>query len=327
MIFVTGGTGLVGTNVVRKLVGRGEKIKVLCRKTSNMMGFRDLKNIEFAEGDVTNYDSVREGMKGCTHVYHVAGCVDMSRFNRERVFSVNAGGTENVCRAALEHSVKRLVHTSSTSATATGTKQNPAAEDAAYNFGHLNSPYHDSKKKAEDIVLSYVQKGLDAVMVNPSTMFGEWDIKPSSGKIILYAARFGIPVYPGGSNNFMDVDDAAEGHLLAMEKGKTGERYILGNENLSYKEFTSKICRVLKKPMPSLPLFYPAVYPLGWVGDILGKFFPKTFEDFNSNTFRLSFHNHCVSAEKAKKELGMPQHPIEEAIEKAYAWFKKYNYI
>lgn len=327
MIFVTGGTGLVGTNIVRKLAQRGEKIKVLRRKTSNLLGFRDLKNIKYVEGDVTHYDSVYNGMKGCAFVYHVAGVVDMSRFNRDWVFTVNAGGTDNVCRAALEHNVKKLVHTSSTSAVGMGTKQNPATEDTPYDFGHLNSPYHDSKKKAEDVVLSYVKKGLDAVIANPSTMFGEWDIKPSSGKVIVYAARFGIPVYPGGSNNFIDVEDAAEGHLLAMEKGKSGERYILGNENLTYKELSSLVCRIVKKPAPRLPLYYPVTIPLGWTGDILGRFFPKTFEDFNSNTLKLSFHHHCASPQKAVKELGLKLHSVEQSIEKAYEWFKKHNYI
>lgn len=131
MIFVTGGTGLVGTNIVRKLAQRGEKIKVLRRKTSNLLGLRDLKNIEYVEGDVTHYDSVYSGMKGCAFVYHVAGVVDMSRFNRDWVFTVNAGGTDNVCRAALEHHVKKLVHTSTTSAVGTGTKQNPATEETS----------------------------------------------------------------------------------------------------------------------------------------------------------------------------------------------------
>ncbi len=327
MIFVTGGTGLVGANIVRKLVQRGEKVKVLCRKTSNKLPFQDLKNVQITDGDVTAYESVHEGMKDCKSVYHVAGVVDMSRFNRKLVFDVNVGGTENVCRAALAHGVKRLVHTSSTSATGTGTKENPATETSVFDFGHLNSPYHDSKKKAEDVVLKYVKSGLDAVIANPSTMFGEWDIKPSSGKIVMYAARFGMPAYPTGSNNFIDVEDAAEGHLLAMEKGKTGERYILGNENLFYKEFGEKLCRAVGKPAARIPLLYPVAMTLGRAGDVLGRFFPRAFEDFNSNTLKLSFQHHCVSPEKARKELGLPQNPVEHALEKAYRWFKKYNYL
>lgn len=324
---VTGATGFVGVNVVRRLVSRGEDVRILCRKTSNLLGTDGLK-IEKAQGDVADYASVQEAVKRCKRVYHVAGIVDMSPFNEKWIYDVNTGGTENVCRAAFEEGCERLVHTSSTAAVGEGTTENPCNEDTPYDTNHFPYAYHKSKHQAEKVVLKYHEKGLPSVIVNPSYMLGPWDIKPSSGRIVQMAVRLGgIPLYPGGSNSMADVEDVAEGHILAMEKGKPGERYILGGENMTYRELSELINEMIGKKRLMIPLLYAAALPFAFFGNVFGRLFPKTFQDVNINTLKMGFIHHCVSSDKAKRELGYVIHPVRGAIEKTLKWFKDHKYL
>jgi len=325
-ILVTGATGLVGVNLVRRLCKDGYDVRVLVRRNSNRKGFEGIR-VEEVIGDVRDYESVKNAMKGVRYVYHVAGVVDMSRFFKKEMENVNIKGTENVCRAALESGVERLVHTSTISAVGTGpSKDQPWDENCEWNFGPLNNPYCTTKYEGEKVVHSYVKKGLNAVIVNPAYMFGPWDIKPTSGRMIVTIAKYGIPGYPGGGNNFVDVEDVVEGHLLAMAKGKTGERYILANENLTYKEIFTIIAEVVGRKPPRFYIPKSILVPVSYIGDILGIFAPDTFKDFNSSTVSFGYTTQYVTAKKAIKELGFKQTPVRVAVEKAYRWFKDNGY-
>lgn len=325
-ILVTGATGLVGVNLVRRLCSDGHDVRVLIRKNSNRKGFEGIR-VEEAIGDVTDYESVKNAMKGIRQVYHVAGVVDMSRFFRKEMYEVNVIGTENVCRSALESGIERMVHTSTISAIGTGpSKDHPWDETCEWNFASLDNPYCTTKYEGEKVVQKYVKKGLNAVIVNPSYMFGAWDIKPTSGRMIVTIAKYGIPGYPGGGNNFVDVEDVVDGHILAMYKGKKGERYILANENMTYKEIFTLIAEVVGRKPPKFYMPKSIMVSISFIGNVFGIFAPYTFKDFNTSTVSLGYTTQYVTAKKAIRELGFKQTPVRIAVEKAYKWFKDNNY-
>ncbi len=323
---VTGATGLVGLNVVNQLAKRGEKIRVLARPTSNGIEFAKKLGAEVASGDVTDFASVKRAMAGARRVYHVAGVVG-GKWQEKQMWAVNVRGTENVCKAALEANVEGFVHTSSTAAVATGTLDKPANEETPYDLDAVKSPYHTTKHRGEEIVLEFAKKGLPAKVVNPSTMFGPWDVKPTSGLMVVMAAKTGIPFYPTGSNNFIDVEDAALGHLLAMEKGRVGQRYILGNQNMAWKDFLTLVAGVAGKKPPKSKLLKPVALGVAYLLAPVSRRSKGAMAWLDPATIRGSFAHHCVDPSKARRELGLPQSPVRGAVEKSYNWLKEHGYL
>jgi dihydroflavonol-4-reductase len=329
---VTGATGFVGINLVRKLVERGEKVRAFARPSSRpRRGFEGL-DIETAPGDVTEKETVRAAMKGVRRVYHVAGVTAQGpwRSTRRWLKKVNVEGTDNVCEAALEAGVERLVHCSSIAAIGYGPPEKPATEDQTWNLGSLGSPYYDTKRDAEAAVRRSIEKGLDAVIVNPGFMIGAYDVKPTSSQVVLEAARRkkGIPIYPvRGGINALDVEDAVLGHVAAMEKGRKGERYILGNENITWRALFTLANEVAGKPAPWLPVSLIPAYPFALVCNVIGLLKPDWVDNFNTATLRAGSILHCVSPEKARRELGLPATPLRASMEKALAWFRSNGYL
>lgn len=328
---VTGGTGLVGLNVVRMLAARGEDVRLLVRPSAKpRLGLDDLK-VAQAPGDISDEASVRAAMRGVKRVYHIAALTYQGPWKsvREQLERVNVGGTEIVARAALEAGVERLVYTSSTVAVASGLPERPATEESAWDLGGLG-PYYDTKRAAELVMLDYVKRGLPAVIVNPGYMLGAWDVKPTSGTMLIEAARSpaGIPLYPTrGGNSITDVEDVARGHLAAMEKGRVGERYVLAGHNLRYKDFFTLVNRALGKPPARLPFPRGVSAVLGPVFDAVGYFMPERMDNYNSSVMRSGHVGLCASSEKAVRELGYSISPLEGAIEKALAWFRAHGYL
>ncbi|MEM3208038.1 MAG: NAD-dependent epimerase/dehydratase family protein, partial [Halobacteria archaeon] len=244
-----------------------------------------------------------------------------------QMWAVNVRGTENICKAALEENVEGFVHTSSTAAVATGTLDKPANEETPYDLDRVKSPYHTTKHKGEELVLGFAKKGLPAKVVNPSTMFGPWDVKPTSGLILQIIAKRGIPFYTTGSNNFIDVEDAALGHLLAMEKGRVGQRYILGNQNMAWKEFLTLVSEVVGKRPPKAKLIKPVALAVAYLAAPLSKRSTGALAWLDPATVRGAFAHHCVDPSKARRELGLPRTPVREAVEKEYRWLKENGYL
>jgi len=326
-VLVTGGTGFIGVNLVRRLVAAGERVRALVRPGSLRFGL-DPSAVDLVEGDVTDFDSILRGMRGCDRVYHVAGWVDITPWRSARCRAVNVGGAENVCRAALRLGVERLVHTSSIAAVGGGTRESPATEDAKWNFGYLGSPYYNSKREAEGVVRSYASRGLNAVIVNPSYVIGPWDTKPSSGRMItLFVTRRlrGVPLR--GGIGFVDVREVVEGMLAAMSRGRAGERYILSSENLSYREFATRVADVGGVQPPRWAVPYAALYPAALAGSALGRVWPRAFADYNLTVLRTSFCEQYVSGVKARRELGIKPRPIAQAIADALDWFAAHGYV
>jgi dihydroflavonol-4-reductase len=322
-ILVTGATGFIGTNLVRKLVEQGESVRILRREWSNMMGLEGLP-IEQHLGNLRDYDSVRQAVKGCQRVYHLAALLKIAPFERERFRRTNVLGSENIARAALEEGVEKMVYTSSIAAVGYGTKENPATEETEFNLGRFKLPYIDTKRQGEEVILQYCDKGLSAVVVNPGYVFGPWDKRPGVNKFFEMAARGKLWFYIGGGLSIVEVDDVVQGHLLAMEKGRIGERYILSNENVTYLELLSSINAFIGKKPPKFKIPYPLLLMLGYLGDGFGKLF-RFNPQVSSRIARFTKINHYVNSEKAKRELGFTTTPLAKSFKKTFDWLKEYS--
>jgi dihydroflavonol-4-reductase len=326
-ILVTGGTGFLGVNLVRFLVAQGQRVRLLVRSTTNRLGLEsDL--IEFFRGDITDAQSVLEATRGCDQVYHLAAWVQISPWGMDTARQTNVEGTRNVCAAALSQGVRRVVHCSSIATMAAGTQEQPADETVPWNLHKLRIPYYVTKQEAEAVVLDHVRRGLDAVIVNPSYLVGPWDVKPSAGRMLIQIASGHIPAVPTyGGINFVDVRRAAEGHVLAMQRGRTGERYFLGGENLSYREYAGRVSAIAGIHPPRLSLPYAPLLPFAAAGSALGRIAPGLFRDLNMSVLHSAFLGHYVSARKACAQLGYAEVPIDSAIEAAMEWFIEHGYM
>ncbi len=326
-IFVTGGTGFVGFNLIRALVADGEEVRALVRPNANRIAL-DSDRVTVVTGDVTDIDSIRRGMDGCDRVYHLAGWVQITPWGIDTARRVNVTGTENVCNMCIEHGVRRMVHTSSVAAVGHGPLESPATENTAWNLGGLRVPYYITKFEAESRVREAVKRGLDAVIVNPSYVVGPYDIKPTGGRVIIKYVTRSVPGFPSrGGIGFVDVREVVEGMRLSMERGRTGERYILNGENLSYRDYVHLIARAGGVAPPKWSVPYGLIYPAAALANAAGWLRPRLFTDFNLTVLRTGFCEHYVSSAKARRELGVKHWPIERAVADAIAWFEERGYL
>ncbi len=322
--FLTGATGLLGGNLARLVAQRGiAELRVLARECSDKSAIQGL-DIELLTGDIRDPDAVTKAVQGCDRVVHCAASVSQWRPNRPWMWDVNVQGTVNVLEAALKAGVERAVHVSTVDTLGLSSRERPADETWEHeSLAAYRNPYIDTKYEAEQRALGILGRGLDLVIVKPTYMIGEWDTKPTSGQMILEVAKGRAIGYPGGGNNFVDVLDVAEGIILAMEKGRTGESYILADKegNLTYKEMLSLIARVAGVRGPVFRIPRPIAVAGGLVMDAAGRLLSME-PDVNSVTARMGYAPHYFTPDKAIKELGMPQSPIEGAVKRAYKWFK-----
>ena len=235
---VTGASGLVGGNLVRALSSQGRRVRILVRKSSKTFHIDDISDVERVEGDITDSDSLRRAMTGVENVYHCAARVTLGRKMNGAIWQANVTGTENILVEAQRAGIRRLVYCSSVDAIGLPEDGHSSSEATAWNWDRLGveNAYARSKYEAQKRVLAAARAGLDAVVVCPTFMLGAYDPHPSSGAIILAAARNPVTIGLSGGNNFIDVEDVAAGMISAAEKGCRGEVYILGNENLTYNE-------------------------------------------------------------------------------------------
>ncbi len=324
-ILVTGATGFIGTNLVRKLVNQGETVRILRRDWSNMLGLKGLA-IEEHIGDIRDYQTVRKAVKGCKRIYHLAALLKIAPFERERFQKINVQGSENIALAALEEGIEKLVYTSSIAAIGFGTEKNPATEESEFNLGQFKLPYIDTKRSGEQKILEYCKSGLPAVVVNPGYVMGPWDKHPGLNKLLVLAARGKLWYYIGGGLSIVDVDDVVQGHILAMEKGQIGERYILSNENLTYKEFITMANEFSGKKPPKIKIPFLLTLITGYLAEAAGTLF-RFNPGISSGIARMTSITHYVSSDKAKKEIGFTLTPLADTFKKTFDWLKEYKYI
>lgn len=323
LTLVTGATGLVGNNVVRRLLADGRPVRVLVRQERPARAFDGL-DVEFAAGDITDADSVRRACQGVAAVVHSAGYVQLGRTRLDRHRAVNVEGTRHVAAAALDAGAK-MVHVSSCDALGVRSATQPADEQIEPN-GRLRVPYAITKREAELVVLEAVADGLDATIVNPGFMLGPWDWKPSSGRMLLEVARGRGLFAPRGHFSVCDVRDVADGIAAALERGQSGRRYILAGTTMRYIEAWRLFAEVTggRRPLMSAG---PLVAKLaGWTGDLIGAITGKE-PDVNSGAFALAaLPKHYTSA-RAQRELGYRHRPVRESVEDAWRWFCEYGFV
>jgi len=324
---VTGASGFIGSRVVRKLLEKGAQVKAFVRKNSNLENLQDLP-IEIAYGDIRDYESLKSALKGCETVFHVAADYRLWIPDPDQIYKTNVDGTVNIMKASIEKGIKKIVYTSSVATLGLNPDGTPANEDTPVSIKDMIGHYKKSKFIAEEKVKEMINKnGLPAIIVNPSTPIGPGDIKPTpTGRIIIEAASGRMPAYVDTGLNIVHVDDVAIGHILAFEKGKIGERYILGGENMSFKKLLQEIAKITGKPAPKIKLSPNLILPLAYIAEAIAKITKK--EPFVTvDGVLMSKKKMFFSIDKAKKELNYKPRPVIEAIKDSIDWFIQKGYI
>lgn len=319
--FVTGGTGFVGANLVRLLLQQGYEVKALARPNARLDNLNGLE-IELISGDLNDPDLARS-MQGCDCLFHVAAHYSLWQRDRDLLYQSNVLGTRNVLAAAKAAGIERSVYTSSVAAIGIDPSGQPTTEQYQSPVERLIGDYKQSKYWAEQEAVKAARSGQDIVIVNPSTPIGAYDIKPTpTGDIVVRFLERRMPTYVETGLNFVHVQDVAWGHLLALQKGKSGERYILGNQNLSLKQLLDELSQItgLSAPARSIPVWIPL--SVAWIDEtILTKFGKKP--SIPVDGVRMSKQPMYYDASKAIRELGLPQTPIHIALKDAVDWFQE----
>ena len=324
--FVTGATGFIGSNVVRALLERNWTVNALVRPNSNRRNLEGLQ-VKLVEGDLGDLESIKQGMEGCHLVFHLAALYSFWVRSRRLIYEVNVEGTRNVLRAALEKKVDRVVYTSSVATVGLARDGKPADETTPIALKKIIGDYKRSKYLAEQVALEFSEK-LPVVIVNPSFPVGPGDIKPTpTGQTILDFLNRRMPAYMETGMNVIAVEDVALGHLLAAEKGRVGERYILGGENLTMKQMLDLLAEITGLPAPRARLPYYPVLALSYVNALFCRLLPGCIPRMTPETIHMSRHLMFFDPTKARQELGLPQRPAKEALAKAVAWFEENGYV
>ncbi|NQU07023.1 MAG: SDR family NAD(P)-dependent oxidoreductase [Candidatus Abyssubacteria bacterium] len=325
-ILVTGGSGYIGSAVVGELLSDGAKVKVLARKADDLRNLEDL-DVELAHGDITDFHSIKSALRGCDRVFHLAAIYAIWLPDPKMMHWANVQGTKNVLEACLQKKIKKVVYTSSVAALGAHGSGRPADESARFNLWHTRDNYYISKFKAERVALGYFQRGLPVVIVNPTNPCGPRDIMPTpNGQLIINIIKGKLPGYVDGGINVSDIADTAKGHVLAMEKGKPGEKYILGNTNVSVKEYFDLIAQIGGGKSPSIKIPKPVAVFSGYLYQLLAEITRKP-PVTTAAWVRVGSEYSFWDSSKAVEELGMPQTPIRESIQNAIDWFKENGYL
>jgi dihydroflavonol-4-reductase len=324
---VTGGTGFVGAAVVRRLISEGQAVRALARPGGDHRNLDGL-DIDLVYGDLQDIDSLRRAVKGCRRLYHVAAHYSLWESDPRVFYEVNVDGTRNILEAAGDEGLERIVHTSTVGALGHRDDGRPADEETPVTLDQMIGHYKRSKFLGEEVAREAATRGLPVVIVNPSTPVGPRDIKPTpTGRVIVDFLNRRMPAYIDTGLNLIDVDDVAKGLLLAADRGRVGERYILGNRNLTLQEIFVLLGRIAQIAPPTVRLPYHLILPLAyasqWFSDrITGRPPQIPLEGVKMARWRMFF-----DSSKAVRELGLPQSPIERALEGAVRWFTDNGYV
>ncbi len=321
---VTGGTGFLGSHIVRTLIEAGHTVRVLRRATSSLTLLEGLP-VEHAIGDVMDSESLDAAMAGCAWVFHVAAVADYWRANRIKLYLVNVNGTVNVLKAAQRAGVRRVIFTSSSAAVGMRKDGRPADETIMFNLSPSQFPYGHSKHLAELEIQRAVAQGQDVVILNPAIIYGPGDLNQISGSMITEIAGGNMFIYPDGGATVIDVRDVAAAHLAAAERGRSGERYLLGTVDMSHKALLKMIADVVGAPPPTVrvpayvtPLLAAAVEAIRQTGISL---------PVDANQIRLSARNFYSDCHKAWRELGEPKIDLRQSLEDTYHWYVEQGII
>ncbi|NLF02777.1 MAG: NAD-dependent epimerase/dehydratase family protein [Anaerolineales bacterium] len=322
---VTGATGCVGANVVAALLASGYQVRALRRSRSSLAALAGLAP-ELVDGDILEPASLHRAMQGCALVFHVAAVSDYWRTPPAQIYQVNVDGTRHVLQAAQAAGVERLVFTSSTSALGIPNRNELLDETSQFNLLPRQFPYGHSKLLAEQAVQATVAQGLDAVIVNLAGVIGARDVHFIGGSLLREVRRGLSWASPPGGLNWVDAETVGEGHVLAAERGRSGQRYILGGENATHRAVIETVAQVVggRRPLVTLPRWTLRFVAL--LADGLNWLWPGT-PLFNGTQARLSALDLYTDCSRAQRELGFPLVPVRVAVERAYAWYQANGYL
>jgi dihydroflavonol-4-reductase len=326
-ILITGGTGFVGSHIARLAAAHGHHVRVLHRPTSKLDALHGVP-YESALGDIgpASTADLQAACAGCAVVYHVAAVADYWRADVQQMYDVNVEGTRRVLAAAKQAGVRRVVFTSSAAAVGPRTDGRPAAEGDPFSMSPKHFPYGHSKVLAEQVVAQAVAGGQDVVTINPVIILGPGDLNMISGSFIVQVKRYGaLAATTSGGAMLVDVRDVAAAHLAAAERGRSGERYLVGLQNVGYVPLFAMIAQIVGVPKPILHAPNVILPTVASTIDLLRALGIRT--PIDANQARIGGINLFFDTAKANAELGAPQIDIQQSIEETYAWYQAHGYL
>ena len=325
-VLVTGAGGFLGRHVMEQLLGQGYEVRALVRNPAArplLPGY----SVEVVTGDICQPASLQGSAAGCTAIIHAAALAQVNPARDARVWAVNDGGTAAVLQLARQAGVRRLVYVGTANVFGFGSRTQPGDERSAYRGQVYGLDYMDSKRAATDQVLTAMQQEqLPAVLVHPTFMLGPGDAKPTSNAMLLELYRGRVPGYPAGGKNFVHVRDVAVATVNALTMGRVGESYILGNENLSYREAFGLMARVMQRPAPAWRIPPRLALLYAQACDVKARLTGRPAQ-LNRAMAAVANDGHYFSVQKARTELGLPQTSVETAVGEAMHWFKANRYV
>src|SRR5882724_902160 len=327
LAFLTGATGFVGSHVARALVAQGADLRLLVRSGSDLRNIRELQ-AERVVGDLRDAASLKKAVAGCEVVFHVAADYRLWVRDPEQMYRSNVDGTKAILEAARENKVRRVVYTSSVATMGFQSNGHLANEDSPVSLANMIGPYKRSKFMAEEIAIQAGKSGMDVVVVNPTTPVGDRDLKPTpTGRIVVDFLKKKFPAYVDTGLNLVDVAECARGHVAALEKGRSGERYILGGENLTLKQILDKLAAITGLPSPKIRVPYVVALATGVVDQVVTGHLRKREPRATIDAVRMGRKKMFVSSGKAEKELGWKTVPVQGALQRAAEWFRTNGYV
>ena len=327
LAFITGATGFVGSHVARALAQQGADLRLLVRSNSNQNNLEQL-NADLVTGDLRDSASLEKAMVQCDVVFHVAADYRLWVRDPEQMYRANVEGTRAILEAARKNNVRRVVYTSSVATVGFTSDGQPADENSPVSLNDMIGPYKRSKFMAEQVAIQAAGAGQDVVIVNPTTPVGERDIKPTpTGHIVIDFLKKKFPAYVDTGLNLVDVKQCAEGHIAALEKGRSGERYILGGENLTLKEILDKLAAITGLPSPKIKVPYLLALAAGVVDEIVTGRIRGLEPRATIDAVRMGRKKMFASSAKAERELRWRVLPVDDALRSAVAWFREGGYV
>jgi dihydroflavonol-4-reductase len=324
--FVTGATGFLGSHVARVLADQGADLRLLVRSTSNLKNLTGLK-ADTATGDLRDAASLEKAISGCDTVFHVAADYRLWVRDPNEMYRSNVGGTRSLLEAARKNGVRRVVYTSSVATIGFKSDGQPADEDSPVSLSDMIGHYKRSKFMAEQLAMEAGRSGIQVVTVNPTTPVGEQDVKPTpTGRIVVDFLKRKFPAYVETGLNLVDVRECAQGHVAALEKGRTGERYILGGEDLTLKQILDKLGQITGLPSPKIKLPYLFAFAAGVVDEAVTGILLRREPRATVDTVRMGKKKMFASSAKAERELGWKIVPVDGALRRAADWFRANGY-
>jgi dihydroflavonol-4-reductase len=324
--FVTGATGFVGAHVARVLAEQGADLRLLVRSTSDLRNIEGLK-ADRVTGDLRSAPSLEKAISGCDVVFHVAADYRLWVKDPEQMYRANVEGTRALLEAARKNGVRRVVYTSSVATMGFTSNGTVADENSPVSLADMIGHYKRSKFMGEQVAMEAGRAGQDVVIVNPSTPIGEMDIKPTpTGRIVVDFLKKKFPAYVDTGLNLVDATECARGHVLALDRGRRGERYILGGENLTLKQILDKLAAITGLPSPRVKVPYFMALATGVVDELVTGRLRGKEPRATIDAVRMGQKKMFVSSAKAEHELGWSIVPVDEGLRRATAWFRAKGY-